>query len=232
MKEILLSIALMYISLSSMAINLEPDSSNYKERFYVGLSLTTVTYHIYYDDGEKLNDIKSGYFTPMNLHAGYNLTEKLRIQVGLGYGGSKDKLEWSLNHSENDTVQYKQFSKTNVLAMPVTAQMVFLKVFKRFPVYGTVSMIPSYGFTKAETQEIRSGVSTFSNESVNGVNLFTTAGLGMNYKISSKFYGYAEYLFYKRNLTGQNSFDYDWDQAASKGRRIFKSFGIGLNYNL
>jgi hypothetical protein len=116
--------------------------------------------------------------------------------------------------------------------VPVTAQMIFLKVFKRFPVYGTVSMIPSLGFTKAETQEMRSGTSTSSNASVNGMNLFATAGLGMNYKISSRFTGYAEYLFYKRNLTGQNSFHYDWEQYSPTGRRIFKSFATGLNYKL
>ncbi|MBJ6117548.1 outer membrane beta-barrel protein [Pontibacter sp. BT310] len=232
MKTLFLSLTLSLSSLTAVA-QVNPDSTEKSlKRAYVGLSLTTVTYHIYYKDGEELDGIKSGYFTPIALHAGYNLSDRLSIQIGVGYGGSKDKLEWSLNQNNNDPVKYRQYSKTNVLAVPVTAQMIFLKAFKRFPVYGTISMIPSFGFTKAETQEIRNGETTASNSSVNGMNLFATAGLGVNYKISSRFYGHAEYLFYKRNLTGQNSFHYDWEQYSPMGRRIYKSLGLGVNYKI
>jgi hypothetical protein len=230
MKTLFLSFIL---SISTLAASAQQDSANIKSsRLYLGLSLITVTYHIYYENGEELEGIKSGYFTPITLHTGYNLSDRLKIQIGLGYGGSKDKLEWSLSHNDNDPVKYKQYSKTNVLAVPITAQMIFLKAFKRFPVYGTVSMIPSFGFSKAETQEIRNGETTASNASVNGMNLFATAGLGVNYKISSRFYGQAEYLFYKRNLTGQNSFHYDWEQYSPIGRRIYKSLGLGVNYKI
>ncbi|MCC9136643.1 hypothetical protein ACFSKU_07540 [Pontibacter silvestris] len=64
------------------------------------------------------------------------------------------------------------------------------------------------------------------------MNAFATAGLGFNYKISSRFNGYVTYYFYKDNLTGSNSFYYDWEQSGNKIRRFIKSFGLGINYTL
>ncbi|NEM96292.1 outer membrane beta-barrel protein [Pontibacter burrus] len=232
MKTLSLFLLLSLYTLAAIA-QVNPDTAaRTSKHFYVGLGLTTITYHIYYDEQEKLGDSKTGYFTPVTLHVSYAITDRLNIQAGIGYGGSKAKREWSPNHNPNDPVKYKDRSVTHVLSVPVSAKFIFFKALRRFPVYGTFTLMPSFGFSKAESEEITDTNTTTTVVKVNDMNVFATGGLGFNYKISNRFTGYAEYLFYKHNLTGQNSFDYDWEQASTIGRRIFKSLAIGVNYSL
>jgi hypothetical protein len=233
MKRFLAIFAFNILPITLIAGQFESDSITVNNKLYIGLDLTTVTYHIYYDEQEeKLNGFKTGYFTPITLHAGYAITDRLSLQTGLGYGGSKDEWEWSLNHKPTDPVRYKYRSVTHVLLVPVSAKFTFLKTLKRFPVYGTFTLMPSFGHTKAETDEITDSKTTTTVVKAKDMNVFATGGLGFNYRISKRFTGYAEYLFYKHNLTGRNSFDYDWEQASPPGRRIFKSLATGVNYKL
>ncbi|RAU84189.1 hypothetical protein DP923_03860 [Pontibacter arcticus] len=177
-------------------------------------------------------DVKSGYFTPVFLNLGYEATSRVRLFTGIGYGSGKDKLEWSPNYKDTDTIKYSISTKTHVVAVPLTVQVIVLKAFNRFPVYVTGTALTALGTTKAELSETLHGVTTSQHEKEHGINLFATAGIGFNYKVSKQLYGYVEWLAFKQNLTGKNSFDYDWEQYASRGRRFYKSLGVGINYKL
>lgn len=227
------NLILLYLVLLSATVYGQEDSSSVQQdRLYFGLGLTTVTYHIYYNDSKLPPDVKAGYFTPVLFNVGYQLNNKFRVQIGLGYGGSKDKLEWSLNHRNTDTAQYSTSTKTHVIAIPVSAHLVLFKALKRFPVYATGSVLTAYGSTRANVIETVNGEPSSQNFKESGVNLFAAAGFGFNYRISTRLMGYTEWLPFKENLTGQNSFHYDWEQFSSKGRRFFRSFSVGINYKL
>jgi hypothetical protein len=190
-----------------------------------------VFYHIYYDDPKTLEYVvKTGYFNPLSLNVIYKINERLRVRAGLGYGWSKDSGEWS--PGSPDTLLYNAHSKTRVAAITVSGQLVLFKAFRRFPVYGAATIMPAFGSTKAERTETQYGVITTTEAKDTGMNVFATAGIGFNYRISNRFEGYLEYLFFKRNLTGKNSFHHDWDQYAPLSGRIYRSLALVVHYKL
>ena len=94
-------------------------------------------------------------------------------------------------------------------------------------------MMPALGTTKFKRIETyRDNISTVLDVRDTGMNTFVTAGFGLNYKISKRFSGVIEYHAFKYNLTGNNSFHYDWDQGLTGFDRIYRSVGVGLNYRL
>jgi hypothetical protein len=223
----------LYLALSFTAKASDGDTAKVREgKFYAGIGLTTITYHIYYNNPETLGEIKSGYFTPITLSLGYRASERVRMQMGIGYGGSMAEMQWSLNHSASDTLRYSVSSRTHVLAVPTTIQVDIFNSYTRIPFYGTVSAITAFGRTNGSVTEILHGVPTTEHLQDKGVNIFLMAGLGVNYKISKRFIGFTELFLFKRNLTGNNSFDYDWEAYSPWGRRLFKSFAFGVNYQL
>lgn len=230
MKPNLIILCLLLIAYASNAQQREINSDY--SQFHLGVGLTSVTYHIYYDNSQLPGDVKSGYFTPVMINAGYTPNKKFRFQLGLGYGGSNDQMSWSPNHRDSDTIKYNTSSRTHVLVIPITAQVVMFKALKRFPIYATGSIVTALGKTNAEVRETVNGVTNLHSFEESGINLFAIAGFGFNYKISQRFDGYVEWLPFKNNLTGQNSFHYDWEQFSSKGRRFYKSLGLGINYKL
>ena len=92
--------------------------------------------------------------------------------------------------------------------------------------------MPSFGSTLEKRTETHHGVITTTEVKETGMNVFATAGVGSDYRISNRFTGYLEYLFFKRNLTGKNSFYYDWNQDAPLSFRIYRSLALGVNYRL
>lgn len=206
-------------------------TNNDKGRLYIGLSFTTVSHHIYYKDFKGSKDITSGYFAPLALNIGYSLNEHANLQLGLAYGGSSDNITWS--PGAMDTLSYNVQGNTNVLATPITLRWVFLKAYRRFPVYGMATLMPAYGISKSKTVETRNGETTnILDARDSGVNVFLTAGFGFNFRISKRFNGLAEYYALKYNLNGRNSFYYDWDQGFTGFNKIYRSIGIGVNYDL
>ncbi|MDO6389559.1 outer membrane beta-barrel protein [Pontibacter sp. BT731] len=227
-------VALVLLFFYSFTVNAEQqDTLKLSDRkFYLGIELTTITYHSYYKDPSPAGHLTSGYFTPVFLLVGYKINDRVRAQTGIGYGGSSDKAEWSPNHQATDTVKYKAGSRTNVFSIPATVQVDLFKAFGRIPLYGTVSAITAYGSTKSSMTETLHEVPSTAYTKDKGVNVFLMAGLGTNYKISKRFSGYTELFLFKRNLTGDNSFDYDWEAYSPWGRRLFKSLAFGVNYKL
>ena len=229
MKKPLLSFLLFLFSFAVVAQQPTEDSAG-EGKLYIGAGLTNLGYHIYYDEPKSSGSIRSGYFHPISLNFGYKVNERIRVQVGLAYGWSKDNGEWSPGSA--DTLLYQDYSRTRAVAVPVSGQLVLFKAFRRFPIYGTATLMPAFGSTQAKSTETRHGVITSTEGKDRGMNVFATAGLGFNYKISNRFTGYLEYLFFKTNLTGKNSFHHDWNQFAPKAEQIYWSLALGVNYRL
>lgn len=205
MKKFLTLAVLFCLDFTALA---QQDSAMTNEKkLYVGLGLNTTGFHIYYKNKKGTGIVRSGYYTPVTLHLNYRLTERARVQAGVSYGGDKDQNMVQNINASGEITTYEALSRTHVIALPVTAQFILLTVKSRFPIYATASVIPAFGSTYSETWEIQNGVE-LNRVSVkdSGMNTFATGGLGFNYKISRRLGGYAEYLFYKHNLTGSNSF--------------------------
>ncbi len=226
MKTLLLSFILSICSLAVAAQAQYNDSVNIKSRgLYLGVNLNTTSFHIYYEGDKLPSAVRTGYFEPISVTAAYQLTERLKLQVGVGAGGDKDETEL---HLQDVKQSFK--SKTIAFATPVSVYLTFLKIKKKLPVYGVVALVPAYGITTADVKITDDeGTRSFTVED-SGINVFTIAGVGFNYKISQHFYGNVSYFFYKTNLTGPNSFHYDWDKGYG-GRSFVKSLELGLNYN-
>ncbi|WP_299984107.1 hypothetical protein [uncultured Pontibacter sp.] len=222
----------LYLTLPFPAIASEGDTAKAREsRFYTGMGLTTITYHIYYKN-PTVQYGSTGYFTPVFLNVGYKASRTVRLQSGIAYGGSKSDVHWSLNDHDDDTLQIRADTRTHVLAVPVTIQVDLFRRYTRIPFYGTVSAITAFGRTNGSVTEILHGVPTTEHVQDKGINIFLMAGLGVNYKISKRFRGYTELFLFKKNLIGDNSFDYDWEAYSPWGRRLFRSFAFGVNYQL
>lgn len=200
-----------------------------REKFYTGISFSTVSHHIYYKNSKAQEIFNLGYFAPLSLYLGYNFGRNMRVQAGLAYGGSSEKFSWTPDNKVFHTVS----SRTNVIAMPVTLQHVIFKVFRRFPLYVTGTLMPAYGISQTEYSQSENGVTAQVIDGTDqGINAFVTAGIGVNYKISQRLYGQVEYHALKYNLNGKNSLFYDWDQEHVGLMHLYKSVGIGLNYKL
>lgn len=212
------------ILVSGSVVAQATDSGTATERkFYVGVGLSSISYHIYYDNPATSGYLPSGYFVPFAVNLGYKLSEKTTLQVGIAYGADKSHDTWF--PGDQDTLVYDMTSRTRVIAVPVTARITILKVYKRFPVYVTGTIMPAYGITKLKTIATSNAGTTTYQVRDSGMNVFTTAGFGFNYSISNRLKGYAEILPFKYNMNGRNSIDLDWEQYASKSRRLYKSLG-------
>ncbi|SIT89635.1 outer membrane beta-barrel protein [Pontibacter indicus] len=195
-------------------------------KFTLGLNLQTVSYHIYYKEGKTQGPVRSGYFTPVFLNSGYQLSDRASVRLGFGLGGDRDRLTEQIHE-----VEYKHDSKTIAIVSSLSFYHTFLNLYRKVPVYGTVSLVPAYGFTSLRTTHNGADGPVSHTVKDDGLNVFAMAGVGFNYQISNRLYGNLSYFFYKKNLSGMNSSHYDWDQGYGL-RSIIKSFELGMNYKL
>nr|WP_238395698.1 hypothetical protein [Pontibacter pudoricolor] len=186
-----------------------------------------MSFHIYYKAGKTPGAVRAGYFVPVSINVGYQFTDRIKLQAGLGVGGDTHKVTEQLQDVEYD---YK--SKTIAFASPVSVYLTFLNLYKKLPVYGVLAIVPAYGVTTTDVTETDDEGSRNYTIKDSGINVFTIAGVGFNYNVSERFYGNVSYFFYKTNLTGPNSTFYDWDQGYPGARGFIKSLEFGLNYNL
>ena len=197
-----------------------------KGEFTLGLNVQTVSYHIYYKEGKTKGAVRSGYFTPISLNSGYQLSDRASLRLGLGLGGDRDRLTEQIQG-----VDYKHDSKTIAIVSSLSLYHTFLNLYRKLPIYGTVLVVPAYGYTSLQTTHNGTDGPVSYTVKENGLNVFAMAGVGMNYQISNTLYGNMSYFFYKKNLSGMNSSHYDWDQGYGL-RSITKSFELGVNYKL
>ena len=233
MKTYLISLTLICISYFVHAQQASPTGSS-DHKLYVGFGLTSVSYHIYYDEQKTVGSLTTGYFVPFAIYTGYRLNHRSSVQLGVAYGGSKDSGSWQYTDASGVSAKYNEDSKTHVVALPITGKFIFFNVEKRFSIYGAATIMPAWGVTNYNISEQRNGVEPDSEleEKYDGMNLFATAGVGVNFKLSHRFTGYAEVIPFKYNVTGHNSYHHDWEQYSSLPRKLFKSLGLGINYKL
>ncbi len=187
-----------FFILSCKAIAQQQDSTATEQsRWSLGISASAISFHIYYKEGTTPGAVRAGYFEPVSLTLGYSLSERASIHAGLGYGRDKDQVTILLQDGEQ-----KFTSTTHAVAAPVSMRFILFNLHKRLPIYGTASVIPAYGVTNAKAEESIAGELNSYTTRNTGLNVFATAGIGFNYKISSRFFGNATYFFYKTNLTG------------------------------
>ncbi|WP_242921478.1 outer membrane beta-barrel protein [Pontibacter liquoris] len=229
MKKLILPLLLFLLSGSVLAQKTDAARAA-KHKFYAGIGLTSVPYHIYYKNPKTSGYLPSDYFVPFAANLGYRLTEKATLQGGVAYGGDKDQGSWLPDGQ--DTLAYEMASRTRVVAVPVTARINILKLYKRFPVYVTGTLMPAYGVTTLKTTQTSHAATTTHRVKDAGMDVFSTAGFGITYRISNCMQGYAEVLPFKYNLTGENSRDLDWERYASQARQLYKSLGFWVNYTL
>lgn len=217
---------LILLILTFPAIAQQESSYIKKGEFTLGLNVQTVSYHIYYKEGRTQGAVRSGYFMPIALNTGYQLSERASVRLGLGLGGDRDRLTELIQD-----VEYEYDAKTIAVVSSLSFYHTFFNLYRKLPIYGMVSVVPAYGYTTLQTTQ--TGMSGANSHTVkeNGWNVFAMTGAGFNYRISQKFYGNVTYFFYKKNLSGLNSSHYDWDQGYGL-RSITKSFELGVNYQL
>ncbi|MBD1397516.1 hypothetical protein H9Q13_10090 [Pontibacter sp. JH31] len=160
------------------------------------------------------------------MNSSYQLSERASLRLGLGLGGDRDRLTEQIKG-----VDYKHDSRTIAIVSSLSLYHTFLNLYRKLPIYGTVSVVPAYGFTNLQTTHDGADGPIVHTVKENGLNMFAMAGAGFNYQISNRLYGNMSYFFFKKNLSGMNSSHYDWDQGYGL-RSITKSFELGVNFKL
>lgn len=71
----------LFLLFSLEAVAQQPDTAaSNRSRFYVGVSFSTVSHHIYYKNPKGAQEVTSGYFAPLAINFGYQLNERASIQ--------------------------------------------------------------------------------------------------------------------------------------------------------
>ncbi len=221
MKTLVLSVMLLVCSLAAAA-QANPDSTiKSLKRVYVGVEISGVPYSMW-DPVKKL----SGGITPiLHLHAGYKLSQRVNLQIGLTYGREREDRLSGIYYGYNDTIIY-HFHKSEMkgVAMPITIQINPFRTQRKLRVSATASLAPIIGSVWHQYSEEYEGTRkvTYEDEDA-GIYLVATAGVQLNYKISNRLDAFG-----KVNLMYKDILNYSYFSFMSKSS---KSIGIGLNYN-
>ncbi|WP_299758850.1 outer membrane beta-barrel protein [uncultured Pontibacter sp.] len=218
MKTIFLSLLLSVATLAAIA-QVQPDSAMMSaKRFYAGLELSSISYNMW-DNIKKVG----GGFTPIaHVHLGYRLTKIMNIQAGLTYGREKEDVLSGIYYGQNDTIiNYYRSKNIYGVAMPLTVQFTPFNPNRKLQLYATASFIPVIGSVWHQYSEEYEGnrVITFEVED-SGISAIATAGLQLNYRISSRLEGYGKANLLYRNVGQESAY-----------ARTAKSVAVGLNYS-
>lgn len=220
MKTFLLSLLLL---LFSFAVTAQPaeTASIAEKKLYIGASLNTVSYMMGYKHGRV-----SGSIEPViTLHAGYQLTRRLSVQIGAGYDKDKENFAQEGYEYEGDTelTRWNQYNTAKGLATPVSFYFTPFNPNRKLQLYATASIVPVFGSVKLKHIKSKGGATDILFEDdASGMNLFFTAGLMLKYKINDRLEGYLEGNLIYKDLLQRNNY------ADSNP----KSIGAGLNYKL
>jgi hypothetical protein len=217
MKTILLVTALVFTVLAANAQN-KTASDSTSSKVYAGIELTTITYSL--ANAEKHLGVGVNPYAQFNL--GYRVSNRMNVQIGIGYGRDKVSRLESIYYGHGDTIIYRYNSRNNYgLAIPLTAQYTPFNPGRRLNIYATTSLIPVFGEVNQQESETYEGETKVTYEGHDsGLYLLATAGLVLNYKISNRFEGYGKANLLYKDLSG---YSYYAERA--------KSIAIGLNYN-
>ncbi|QHL85992.1 outer membrane beta-barrel protein [Nibribacter ruber] len=216
---------------SSVASAQAQDSSHtIDHRFYVGVGFPNFQYRVLYDDIPKKPRFVSGEFIPIDVHLGYKINKRASAQLGLAYSGrTRESQTYGVPLNGNgQTVYHTYYDRTRGIGLPVTGRFVLLNANKKMPIYAVATFTSAYIFSHfRETTTENYITTTLYDEQYKGIDLFTTAGFGLSYRVQKRLNGNVEFLFFKRNLTSPN-FDMYNDRWFVK---MIKSLSVSFNYN-
>ncbi|AMM51886.1 hypothetical protein TH61_12835 [Rufibacter sp. DG15C] len=216
---------------SSVASAQEQDSSNtLNHKFYVGVEFPNFQYRIFYDDSPDKPRFISGEFLPIDLHIGYKITRRASAQLGLAYGGrTRESQTYGVPLNGNgQTVYHDYYDRTRGIGIPVTGRFVLLNANKKIPIYAVGTVTPAFIFSHFRETTTENKVTTILyDEHYKGMDVYTTAGFGLSYRVQKRLNGNVEFLLFKRNLTSRN-FDLYNDGWFVK---IIRSLSVSFNYN-
>ena len=219
MKKSLFAVLLLLLSSLADVAQAQPDSINAKQkRFYIGVELSSISYSMW-----NQTKMVGGGFTPVaHAQAGYRLTKRMNVQVGLTYGRDKESALSGTYYGYGDTILYYNHSRNNYgVTVPITVQFTPFNPYKKLQIYAAASFIPIFGAVNQQESETYEDVTTVTHVGKDsGVYAIATAGIQLNYKISNRFEGFG-----KVNLLYKNVGQY------SEYAKQAKSLAIGLNYN-
>lgn len=186
-------------------------------RFYVGLELSSISYLM-----ANYETQVGGMFTPIvHVNAGYRLSKRANLQLGLTYDRERDNFE-SVYYKSADSTIYRSFQTDyRGMAIPLTLQYTPFNPNRRLNFFATASLVTVLGKVhQRQTAMLDRETEILFDAYESGVYALATAGLLLNYRLSRHLEGYA-----KANLLYKDPGHYsDYAKKA-------KSLGIGLNYN-
>lgn len=201
MKNTLAIILFMALSFSAVAQSATPQDS-VPRRFFAGFGISNATYYLRYSESPPLG----GRHTPVaTAHAGYWLSNRASIQLGLGYGVDRFKHENSFVKEDGHLIHYSYKDQTRAFSAQLTGKYMLTNPARRLQLYGLASLTSVWGTTRSENSSTDNDVTTINHQSTeSGMNVFVTGGLGLNYRLNKRFDVYLEAPLYQKNLSGQS----------------------------
>jgi len=228
MKEFLFSVLLLLASFAGVAQQQDSSkiSTKAERKFYVGAGVSSVSYMLMYANHDVSGENIGGSIEPVvTVHAGYRLSPRINVQVGIGYNRDEEKHKTEYYAQEDDTqLTYREFSLVaKGLIVPLTVRFTPFKLQRRLQLYASASIVPALGSVKLHSiQRHEDSTMVLADAHESGLNVFFIGGLHLKYRLSNRFDVYAEGNLLYRNITNQGLYDLSRP----------KSLGIGINYKL
>ncbi|WP_210465834.1 outer membrane beta-barrel protein [Rufibacter roseolus] len=233
MKKYAKYMGVVWLFLSGLNLSAqEVDSAKTKNyKFYIGVGLPLTMYYLFYDHPKNPSLLQHASFVPKSLHLGYRLNKRVIMEGGIAYGGSGYHYKFPPSKLiSGEMAEDEDKSRTHVIALLLTSKLILINANKSLPIYVTASVMPAYGTTRYyRKRTVNNETSTEFDVQDEGMDVFAMAGFGFNYRIWRRFSGKADFLLFRRNLTGR-TFDHYWGQGW--GEKALRSLSIGFNYDL
>lgn len=193
-----------------------------ENKLYVGIGLSNISYMLVHDGLGNVSGSIEPWITP---YVGYRLTPRLNVQIGIGYGKSKEHFgaEYYESQDNEGLTYWNTYNTTWGVTVPVTLQFTPFNPNKRLQLYATAKFVTVFGSTEIQGVKRYAGTSTVSEGEGSEVNAFFVGGLLLKYKINERLDAYVEGNFLYKDLRRKNN-----NYANSRPM----SLGLGLDYKL
>jgi hypothetical protein len=193
-----------------------------EKKSFIGVGLSNTGYYV---AGKRKYEVMGGVMPFLTLHYGYRLSKRATFQLGVGYGRNEMSLYGGGTYVSPDSVSsIESHQNIRAIVFPLTLKYTPFNPYKRFQLYGNVSLAPVIGNIKARaTENYRNSSTQLYDEEMSSITVIATAGLTLNYRLNNKLSLFADgILFYK-------NFQFD---RPNPNFLDYASAGVGLNYRL
>ncbi|QHL86943.1 outer membrane beta-barrel protein [Nibribacter ruber] len=197
-----------------------------ESKWYVGVGLSNINYFVAFKSRSSSGiTYQGGNLRPWTTpHLGYRLSDRLNIEVGVGYRRSV-VTSAGIYRKEEDGPSFTDEIRNDIRGwvIPVTLQYTPFNPGKRFQLYGTAKLVTVFGSVHNEYSTSGEGAKTINSEAnASGVNTYFVGGLLLKYRINKRIDGYIEGNLIQKNLSvgDQSPFFHQ------------PTLGIGLNVKL